>query len=222
MMTWLSLIAAILVITVAIIIFIMQSNRKKQKNFERLKEELRESEQEKGTVDKISQAAVSTAEIEAEAPPAPLEEKETAATAEVAPSPDIAELQAEIEEKAPEAVEVKPKREIKQYDKFNNARAIEQLGLSQDEADMFIKELIQQIDDELPKLEAAIENEDFDQIDDISHMIKGSSSSLGSGGVADVLSEMNEYSKKGRDIEIIRDYFYNLKHYFNELKTQFA
>jgi len=221
-MTWLSLIAAILVITVAIIIFIMQSNRKKQKNFERLKEELRESEQEKGTVDKISQAAVSTAEIEAEAPPAPLEEKETAATAEVAPSPDIAELQAEIEEKAPEAVEVKPKREIKQYDKFNNARAIEQLGLSQDEADMFIKELIQQIDDELPKLEAAIENEDFDQIDDISHMIKGSSSSLGSGGVADVLSEMNEYSKKGRDIEIIRDYFYNLKHYFNELKTQFA
>jgi len=221
-MTWLSLIAAILVITVAIIIFIMQSNRKKQKNFERLKEELRESEQEKGTVDKISQAAVSTAEIEAEAPPAPLEEKETAATAEVAPSPDIAELQAEIEEKAPEAVEVKPKREIKQYDKFNNARAIEQLGLSQDEADMFIKELIQQIDDELPKLEAAIKNEDFDQIDDISHMIKGSSSSLGSGGVADVLSEMNEYSKKGRDIEIIRDYFYNLKHYFNELKTQFA
>jgi HPt (histidine-containing phosphotransfer) domain-containing protein len=219
MMTWLSLIAAILVIAVAIIIFIMQSNRKKQKNFERLKEELRESEQEKGTADKISQAAVSTAEIEAEAPPAPLEEKETA---EAAPSPDIAEPQAEIEEKVPEAVEVKPKREIKQYDKFNNARAIEQLGLSQDEADMFIKELIQQIDDELPKLEAAIENEDFDQIDDISHMIKGSSSSLGSGGVADVLSEMNEYSKKGRDIEIIRDYFYNLKHYFNELKTQFA
>ncbi|OQX60191.1 MAG: hypothetical protein B5M52_00920 [Helicobacteraceae bacterium 4484_230] len=221
MMTWLSLIAAILVIVVAIVIFIMQSNRKKQKNFERLKEELRESKQEKETVDKVSQAAVSVAEIEPEAP-APLEEKETTAAAEVALSPDIAEPQAEIEEKVSEAVEAKPKRKIKQYDKFNNARAVEQLGLSQDEADMFIKELIQQIDDELPKLEAAIDNEDFEQIDDISHMIKGSSSSLGSGGVADVLSDMNEYSKEGRDIEIIRDYLYNLKYYFNELKTQFA
>jgi len=220
-MTWLSLIAAILVIVVAIVIFIMQSNRKKQKNFERLKEELRESKQEKETVDKVSQAAVSVAEIEPEAP-APLEEKETTAAAEVALSPDIAEPQAEIEEKVSEAVEAKPKRKIKQYDKFNNARAVEQLGLSQDEADMFIKELIQQIDDELPKLEAAIDNEDFEQIDDISHMIKGSSSSLGSGGVADVLSDMNEYSKEGRDIEIIRDYLYNLKYYFNELKTQFA
>jgi len=220
-MTWLSLIAAILVIVVAIVIFVMQSNRKKQKNFERLKEELRESGQGKETVDKISQAAVSAAEIEPE-PSVPPEEKETAAAAEVELPSDIAEPQAEVEEKIPEAVEVEQKREVKQYDKFNNARAVEQLGLSQDEADMFIKELIQQIDDELPKLEAAIDNEDFEQIDDISHMIKGSSSSLGSGGVADVLSEMNEYSKEGRDIEIIRDYLYNLKYYFNELKTQFA
>ena len=206
-MIWLSMVAAIALTAVAVIIFIVQSNRKKQKNFEQLKEELKKTAKKKDAVAKTSSAATTTAVSKAketvEAESADLLERSVEV---VSPPKSVS-----VEESTPvKAAEVRPEHKLKHYEKFNNMRAVEQLGLSQEEADMFVKELIEQIDEELPKLEAAIEKKEFEQIDDISHMIKGSSASLGSGGVADLLTEMNEYCKKGRDIEIIKEYLYNL------------
>ena len=216
-MVWLSLIAAIVLIAVVATVFILQSNRKKEKNFKRLKEELKVSEKEKETIfEKVPKAEAAVLEVKDTVLAEPLEVAEAPVEETVPPEPPV------VEEEPVEEFESKPKYKIIHYEKFDNSRAVDQLGLSQEDADIFVKELIEQIEEELPKLETAIEKKEFKQIDDISHMIKGSSSSLGSGGVADLLTEMNEYCKKGRDIEIIENYLYNLKHYFNELKTQFA
>jgi len=143
--------------------------------------------------------------------PEPKEEPKSEPVVEVVPKPEP-------------KVEVIPEIELpkKEYQKYSNSRAMEQLGLSQEEADMFIGELIDQIDSEIPGLETAIQNKDLEKIESISHMIKGSATSLGSGGVADVLIDFNTYVKGGDDKQIIQAHFENLKYYLVELKSQFS
>jgi len=108
------------------------------------------------------------------------------------------------------------------YEPFSNTRAVELLGLSQEEADMFIGELIAQLDTELPHLEEAVQQKNHEKIETISHSLKGSATSLGTGGVSDVLIDFNTYVKTGNDNQIIEAHLDNLKHYLIDLKRVYG
>ncbi|MEJ2468200.1 MAG: Hpt domain-containing protein [Campylobacterales bacterium] len=154
----------------------------------------------------------------------PVEEAMPPETAEIAveiPSPLEEPVEETVEAAAEAAVPSEAAFEAKPYPEFNNARAVEQLGLSQEEADMFISELVTQIDEELPNLDAAIAAHDVEQVERLSHKLKGSATSLGEGGVADVLVDFNTYCKDGDDAEVMQAHMNNLKYYYERLKEQF-
>ena len=108
-----------------------------------------------------------------------------------------------------------------EYSVFDNARTMEEFGLSKEEADEFIVELITQVEGELSALEAAVEANDAKQIEDISHMVKGSATNLGTGGIADVLIDFNTYMKSDNDPAVIATHMANLRRALKELKEQF-
>lgn len=110
----------------------------------------------------------------------------------------------------------------KGYPAFSNARAIEALGLSQEEADQFTGELVTQIEAELPRIEAAVEAGDTEALEKLSHMLKGSATSLGEGGVADVLVAFNNDCKGTPEIGVMREHLQNLRYYFDLLKARYA
>ncbi|MCX6073677.1 MAG: Hpt domain-containing protein [Campylobacterales bacterium] len=123
----------------------------------------------------------------------------------------------------PEEIKIPPiELPSKTYKPFSNDRAVELLGLSQEDADMFIGELIQQFDAELSNLEEAVRAKNYERIETISHSLKGSSTSLGTGGVSDVLIDFNTYVKTGNDSRIIEAHLENLKHYLVDLKRVFG
>lgn len=107
------------------------------------------------------------------------------------------------------------------YPPYDSTRAIESLGLSEEETEMFVRELIDQIETEIPTLEAALEAGEHETLERVSHMLKGSSTSLGTGGVADVLVAFNTYCKTGNDLEVIAGHLEDLKHYFEALKSEY-
>ncbi len=125
-------------------------------------------------------------------------------------------------EKRPEPEVPAKSFEPKPYPEYDNTRAMEQLGLSQEEADMFISELVVQIEEELPNLDAAYEQNDLERLEKVSHMLKGSATSLGEGGVADILVELNTYCKSGKDRGVIGEHLKNLHYYFGKLKEKFG
>lgn len=108
------------------------------------------------------------------------------------------------------------------YPEFSNARAVEELGLTQEEADLFVGELVTQIEAELPALEAAAAANDAEKLEEVSHLLKGSSTSLGTGGVSDVLTALNAACKTGGDLRAIQQHIDDLHYYFGELKAQFG
>lgn len=189
---------------------------------------------------KVKEAPVAVAkpaeEASAEAVPEPVVPEEVLAI-EAALPPETEEIFVELPEAPVEEVVKAPEEEIAEaveeegltaaafeprpYPEFSNARAVEQLGLSQEEADMFISELVIQIDEELPNLDAAVAEHDVEQVERLSHKLKGSATSLGEGGVADVLVDFNTYCKSGDDAGVIQDHLNNLKYYFEQLKEQF-
>jgi len=129
-----------------------------------------------------------------------------------------------IPEKArPETTEVKAPKKIpqKEYADFDNSRLLA-MGLSQKDADDFVLELIGQIDEFIPQIEAAIESRDYKQVERLSHSLKGSATNLGTGGVADQLIDFNTYCKKGEDKETIVNYLNSLKTYQAKLKVQYT
>jgi len=127
--------------------------------------------------------------------------------------------------KAPESTEEKPKKTKKlppcTYPKFSHVRLVE-MGLSDEEATEFVQELIPQLEEQVPKIEALLEVSNFEQMERATHGIKGSSTNIGTGGVSDLLVEYNTYLKTGRDLDIATVYFKSFKHYINELKNQYA
>ncbi|NOR54658.1 MAG: hypothetical protein GQ531_00470 [Sulfurovum sp.] len=107
------------------------------------------------------------------------------------------------------------------YPRFSHERLVE-MGLSDDEAIEFVQELIPQLEEQIPEIEALLEVSDFEQMERATHGIKGSSTNVGTGGVSDLLIEYNTYLKAGRDLEIAKVYFESFKHYINELKNQYT
>ena len=218
-MMW-TVVVLIVLVLAGFIVFLLRSQDRNKKNLERLGEEAKppvEKPAEQETVPKESLPEVKTEAIVKETvEPAPVSVTEDIVEAPVETVPEI-----DKEEPVPQeepSVEL-PSRD---YPKYDNARAVEQFGLSQEEADIFIVELIEQIENEIPGLETAITNSDFSAMEEIIHMIKGSSSSLGTGGVTDVLEDFNNYCKEGNNIGVATAHMDNLKHYLNDLKLQFG
>ncbi|MCF6206703.1 MAG: Hpt domain-containing protein [Sulfurovum sp.] len=106
------------------------------------------------------------------------------------------------------------------YPDFNYERLIE-MGLSQEEALDFIHELIPQIKDQIPLIDEALKIPDFHKMERLTHSIKGSSTTIGTGGVSDLLVEYNTYLKTGKELPVAEAYQALLKKYFEKLKKQF-
>ncbi len=126
----------------------------------------------------------------------------------------------------PEEVEVKPEERTYnlpkcQYPSFDYSR-IMGLGLSEDDAIEFVKELIPQLKKQTPLIANAIKQEDFHAMEELTHSIKGSSTNIGTGGISDLLVEFNTYIKTGTDIPVLREYFKYLIHYTEELERKFS
>jgi HPt (histidine-containing phosphotransfer) domain-containing protein len=107
-----------------------------------------------------------------------------------------------------------------EYPEFNYQRLLE-MGLSEKEALEFIQELIPQIAEQIPLIDEAMEIPDFHKMERLTHSIKGSSTTIGTGGVSDLLVEFNTYLKEGENVQIAQAYQAHLKRYFEKLKKQF-
>ena len=121
----------------------------------------------------------------------------------------------------PEAIKETKALPEANYPEFTHSRLVE-MGLSDEEAKEFVGELIPQIETHYPLIEKAIEEADFEQLERLTHGIKGSANNLGTGGVSDLLSDYNTYLKTGSDLDMIKAYFAHLKYYNDELKAQYS
>lgn len=129
----------------------------------------------------------------------------------------------EIKTKTP-GVDKKPKNiaiSLGEYPKFDHSRLLE-MGLSQEEAKEFVTELIPQIEAQIPLIKDAMALCDFHGMERLTHSIKGSSTTVGKGGVSDLLIDYNTYLKTGTELAIAEAYFEQLQHYCKELKEQYA
>jgi len=135
---------------------------------------------------------------------------------EVIPEPVVEPVAAPVEE----PVEAKELPEAN-YPPFTHVRLVE-MGLSDDEAKEFVAELIPQLEEQIPLIEEALNIPDFHQMERLTHSIKGSATNIGTGGISDLLVDCNTYLKEGTDKDIANAYFEHLKHYTQELKTQYA
>ncbi len=106
------------------------------------------------------------------------------------------------------------------YPKFNHSRLLD-MGLSPDEAKEFVSELIPQIEVQIPLIKKAMNISDFHNMERLTHSIKGSSTSVGTGGISDLLVDFNTYLKTGSELAIAEAYFNHLNHYYKELKIQY-
>ncbi len=106
------------------------------------------------------------------------------------------------------------------YPQFDHSRLIE-MGLSEDEAKEFVAELIPQIAAQIPLIREALENADFHTMERLTHSIKGSSTTVGTGGISDLITDYNTYLKTGTEVAIAKAYFEQLNHYYIELKKQY-
>ncbi len=138
---------------------------------------------------------------------------------EVAPPRKTTPPKPDVLAESPKSDEISAK--VKEYPPFSHARAVDELGLSEEEAVDFIGDMIAQIDEELPKLDVEVAKGNAGKVELIVHMLKGSAVSLGSGGVADVLMEFNTYCHNGSDMQIIKSHLRDLKHYQQELKKRY-
>ncbi len=129
-----------------------------------------------------------------------------------------------LEKKILEEKKLEPEKitvSLADYPKFDHTRLIE-MGLSEEEAKEFVAELIPQIEAQMPLIKKAIEISDFHEIELLTHSIKGSSSTVGTGGISDLLADFNTYIKTGKELPIIEAYFEQLNHYYKEIKKQYT
>jgi HPt (histidine-containing phosphotransfer) domain-containing protein len=107
------------------------------------------------------------------------------------------------------------------YPKFDYSRLLD-MGLGEDEAIEFVKELIPQIKTQIPLIQEAMDKEDFHNMERLTHSIKGSSTTVGTGGISDLLVEFNTYLKTGKDLPIAEAYVKYLNQYTEDLEKEFT
>jgi len=106
----------------------------------------------------------------------------------------------------------------KQYAPYSNSRAVDEMGLTQEEADTFERDLVGAIEAEIPKIEKAILGSDYKTIEEIVHTITGSSSTLGSGGISSALISFYAAVQHRDSFKTLYIHLQNLKYYVAELK----
>ncbi len=148
---------------------------------------------------------------------APTELYRRPASTTTLPTQESVQPETEIEKPAVFSKELPPTS----FPPFDNSRLLE-MGLSKNEADSFVVELIEQIESTLPQIDDAAEKKEFEKVERLTHSLKGSATNLGTGGVADILVAFNTYTKTGEDGDIIAAHIQNLKNYLKELKVQFS
>ncbi len=110
----------------------------------------------------------------------------------------------------------------KHYEPFTHSRLVESMGLSSEEADEFVLELIHQLESAIEELDRKIKEGDFVEIEHITHGLKGAALNIGSGGVADILVDYNTQMKEGSDIETAMAYQDLLRHAVSDLKIEYS
>jgi hypothetical protein len=108
----------------------------------------------------------------------------------------------------------------KTLDKYDNTRAVEEMGLTQEEADNFVLELVKALESEIPRIEESILNADMKKLEEIVHTITGSSSTLGSGGVSSALISFYTAVQHRDSLQELYVHLQNVKYYLAELKKQ--
>lgn len=107
------------------------------------------------------------------------------------------------------------------YPRFSHSRSVKVLGLSESDAQEFMQDLILQIEEEIPLLKKDVDAGDFHVQEKRTHSLKGSTTNLGTGGIADLLTEYNTYLKTGDNNQVCETYFAFLQKYFSDLKAQY-
>ncbi|MFT7879755.1 MAG: Hpt domain-containing protein [Sulfurimonas sp.] len=186
------------------------------KNTQKYKKEREEKRQQRKGQAPSSVGPVKTVKKEDKPTPKPIEEQ-TVATVEVKPEPEPEVAEEEVEEALP-AKELP----LCDYPPFDHSRTVESLGLSDEDAKEFIGELISQLDTHLPLIAKEIDAENFQAIEALTHSVKGSATNLGTGGVADLLTDFNTYLKEGKDMDVLKSYYSCLETYIQKLKEQYA
>ncbi len=110
----------------------------------------------------------------------------------------------------------------KEHPKYDNSRAVDEMGLTQEEADSFVHDLVKAIQSEIPKIEEAISNSDYKTVEEIVHTITGSSSTLGSGGISSALISFYTAVQHRDSFQELYVHLQNVKHYLSELKEQIS
>jgi len=108
----------------------------------------------------------------------------------------------------------------KKFDTFDNSRAVDEMGLTQEEADNFVLELVKALESEIPHIEEAILNADMKKLEDTVHTITGSSSTLGSGGVSSALISFYTAVQHRDAYQDLYVHLQNVKYYLAQLKKQ--
>ncbi len=148
-----------------------------------------------------------------------IKKEEKKSESELTPKPTVTEIKKE----TIEGIE-KPKivaLSLADYPKFDHSRLLK-MGLSEEEAKEFVAELIPQIGTQIPLIKKAIAISDFHNMERLTHSIKGSSTTVGTGGVSDLLVDFNTYLKTGTEPVLAEAYLEQLNHYYEELKEQYA
>ena len=138
---------------------------------------------------------------------------------ELTPKPVVTEIKTETVE-----ITEKPKNiaiSLGKYPKFDHSRLLK-MGLSEAEAKEFVAELIPQIETQIPLIKEAMAISDFHNMERLTHSIKGSSTTVGTGGISDLLVDFNTYVKTGTELAIAEAYLKQLKYYCEELKEQYT
>ena len=232
-----SVVIGVIVLIIAIIVYVEYKNektyqeerkrrseaRRKPKHPPKPEEKIQKPVQKKETTVNRKKAPTPDAK-KAVTPAVKKEAKKTAPAEENVLKPSKVEKKT-LKEEMPSAPAKKKEKTVDlpacKYSKFDYSRLLK-MGLSEEEAIEFIKELIPQLKTQIPLIKEAMDKEDFHSMERLTHSIKGSSTTVGTGGVSDLLSEFNTYLKTGKDVPVAEVYFKNLNRYTDELEKQFA
>lgn len=106
----------------------------------------------------------------------------------------------------------------KLYPKFDNSRAVDEMGLTQEDADTFVLDLVKAIEAEIPKIDTALSNGDYKSLEEIVHTITGTSSTLGSGGISSALISFYAAVQHHDTLQKLFIHQQNVKYYLSSLK----
>jgi len=210
---------AVAALLIVYLLFTLVTQLRSSRDFEKLDEETVRAKKAKANSEVKSAKQPKPAPVEVAVETAVI--KETATIIETPPAHVVEEAIPESDAKAAVEVPAIASVELKTYPPFDHARAVEQLALSEEEAVMFVGELVQQVRDELPKLRTAVEARDMKNIEEISHLLKGSATNLGDGGIADALTEFNDYCKHSDDPNVLATHLRQLEAELEKLAEKY-